>query len=80
MLKWIENRSTVPVSNVIIMKACGSSVSLRYGTAYMRLEADPAIFETVVRALAEGNSLHATAQIVQIDTGCRLNFLIGCLI
>lgn len=50
-----------------LCKACGSSVSLRYGTAYMELEAEPTIFETVVRALAEGNSLRATARIVQID-------------
>ena len=42
-----------------LCKACGSSVSLRYGTAYMGLEADPSIFEIVVRALAEGNSLPA---------------------
>jgi hypothetical protein len=33
----------------------------------MGLEADSAIFETAVRALAEGNSLRATARIVQID-------------
>ena len=50
-----------------LCKACWSSVSLRYGTAYMHLEADPAIFETAVRALAEGNSLRATARIVQVD-------------
>jgi len=45
---------------------------LRYGTAYLGLDADPAIFETAVRALAEGNSLRATARIVQIDkdTAC----------
>jgi transposase-like protein/IS1 family transposase len=50
-----------------LCKACGSSVSLRYGTAYLELEAEPNIFETAVRALAEGNSLRATARIVQID-------------
>lgn len=50
-----------------LCKACGSSVSLRYGTAYLGLEADFAIFETAVRALSEGNSLRATARIVQID-------------
>jgi len=55
-----------------LCRACGSSVSLRYGTAYMHLEAEPAIFETAVRALAEGNSLRATARIVQVDkdTAC----------
>jgi transposase-like protein len=53
--------------------ACGGSVSLRYGTAYYNLEAEPAIFETAVRALAEGNSLRATARIVQVDkdTACE---------
>jgi transposase-like protein len=50
-----------------LCKACGSSVSWRYGTAYYDLEANPAIFEMAVRALAEGNSLRATARIVQID-------------
>lgn len=48
-------------------QACGSSVALRYGTAYFGLEAEPMVFETAVRALAEGNSLRATARIVQID-------------
>jgi IS1 family transposase/transposase-like protein len=47
--------------------ACGTHVSIRYGTAYLDLHADPAIFETAVRALAEGHSLRATARIVQID-------------
>lgn len=50
-----------------LCKACGSSVSVRYGTAYYDLEAPLAIFETAVRALAEGNSLRATARIVEID-------------
>jgi IS1 family transposase len=31
------------------------------------LEADPAIFDIAIRALAEGNSLRSTARIVQID-------------
>jgi len=31
------------------------------------LDADPAIFETAVRALAEGNSLRATARIILAD-------------
>jgi IS1 family transposase len=48
-------------------KACGGSVVLRYGTAYYGLDADPAIFETAVRALAEGNSLRATARIILAD-------------
>jgi transposase-like protein len=55
-----------------LCRACGSSVMLRYGTAYADLHGDPAVFETAVRALAEGNSLRATARIVQIDndTAC----------
>lgn len=58
-----------------LCRACGSSVSLRYGTAYLGLEADPAIFETAVRALAEGNSLRATARIVQIDKDTACDWL-----
>lgn len=46
---------------------CETNVSIRYGTAYLDLYADPAIFETAVRALAEGNSVRATAHIVQVD-------------
>jgi len=42
-------------------------VSIRYGTAYWDLNADPAIFDTAIRALAEGNGLRSTARIVQID-------------
>jgi hypothetical protein len=30
--------------------ACETHVSIRYGTAYLDLQADPAIFETAVRA------------------------------
>ena len=48
---------------------------MRYGTAYYDLEADPAIFETAVRALAEGNSLRATARIVQIDKDTACDWL-----
>lgn len=50
-----------------LCKGCGSSVALSYATAYYGLESDPAIFETAVRALAEGNSIRATGRIVQID-------------
>jgi IS1 family transposase/transposase-like protein len=48
-------------------QACGTYVSLKYGTAYLDLHADQAIFETAVRALAEGNAIRATARIVQVD-------------
>ena len=37
------------------------------GTAYFELDATPALFDTAIRALAEGNSLRATGRIVQID-------------
>jgi len=48
-------------------QACGRSVALTYGTAYFDLDAEPALFDTVIRALAEGNGLRATGRIVQID-------------
>ncbi|MGE3536638.1 MAG: helix-turn-helix domain-containing protein [Candidatus Tectimicrobiota bacterium] len=61
-------------------KACEASVVLSYGTAYYGLEAEPAIFETAVRALAEGNSLRATARIVQVDkdTVCAWLHRVAC--
>src|ERR1043166_8349980 len=58
-----------------LCRECGTSVSLRYGTAYDHLNADPAIFETAVRALAEGNSLRSTARIVQIDKDTACDWL-----
>ena len=58
-----------------LCQACGGSVSMRYGTAYLGLEADPALFETAVRALAEGNSLRSTARIVQIDKDTACDWL-----
>jgi IS1 family transposase len=48
-------------------RACGSSVALSYTTAYYGLESDPAIFETALCALAEGNSIRATGRILQVD-------------
>ncbi|HSH77542.1 MAG TPA: helix-turn-helix domain-containing protein [Herpetosiphonaceae bacterium] len=55
-----------------LCRACGSSVTVRYGTAYWDLNAEPEIFEMAIRALAEGNALRSTARIVQIDkdTAC----------
>lgn len=50
-----------------LCKTCGESVALSYGTAYYGLNADPAIFEIAVRALAEGNSLRATGRIIAVD-------------
>jgi transposase-like protein len=60
--------------------ACEASVVLSYGTAYYGLEADAAIFETAVRALAEGNALRATARIVQVDkdTVCTWLHRVAC--
>src|SRR5262252_10393846 len=44
------------------------------------LEADPTMFETAVRALAEGNALRATARIVQVDkdTVCTWLYRVAC--
>jgi hypothetical protein len=55
-------------------------VVLSYGTAYDGLDADPAIFETAVRALAEGHALRATARIVQVDkdTVCAWRHRVAC--
>jgi IS1 family transposase/transposase-like protein len=50
-----------------LCRACGRSVYLRHATAYFELDTDPAIFETAIRALAEGNGVRGTARIVQID-------------
>jgi len=47
-----------------LCRACETNISIRYGTAYLDLHADPAIFETAVRALAERNAIRATARIV----------------
>jgi hypothetical protein len=40
-----------------LCRACGTNISFRYGTAYIDLHADPAVFETAVRAFAEGHSI-----------------------
>ena len=40
---------------------------MNYATAYYNLASDPLIFETAVRALAEGNSIRATGRILQVD-------------
>jgi IS1 family transposase len=64
--KMIKNGSSYGQPQALC-RGCGASVALSYGTAYYGLESDPAIFETAVRALAEGNSIRATGRIVQID-------------
>jgi len=55
-------------------------VVLSYGTAYDGLDADPAICETAVRALAEGNALRATARSVHVDkdTVCAWRHRVAC--
>src|SRR5215212_10210393 len=58
-----------------LCRACGSSVSLRYGTAYADLQADPDLFAIAVRALAEGNGLRSTARIVGIDKDTACDWL-----
>jgi transposase-like protein len=45
-------------------RACGQSVTVRYGTAYWDVNAEPAIFEMAIRALAEGHALRSTTRIV----------------
>ena len=58
-----------------LCKACGCSVSLRYGTAYLGLESASTLVEMAVCALAEGNSLRATARIIQIDKDTACDWL-----
>jgi IS1 family transposase len=58
-----------------LCRACGQSVTVRYGTAYWDLNAEPATFEMAIRALAEGNSLRSTARIVQIDKDTACDWL-----
>jgi IS1 family transposase/transposase-like protein len=48
-------------------KECGTSVSIRYGTAYYRLKAEEGTFETAIRALAEGCGIRSTGRIVEVD-------------
>ena len=64
--QMVKNGSSHGQSQALC-KACETYVSLKYGTAYLDLHADQAIFETAVRALAEGNAIRATARIVQVD-------------
>ena len=59
-----------------LCKGCGSSVVLNYATAYYGLESDAVIFETAVRALAEGNSIRATGRIFEIDKDTVCDWLI----
>lgn len=59
-----------------LCKECGCSVAMNYATAYYGLESDWIIFETAVRALAEGNSIRATGRIFQIDKDTVCDWLV----
>ncbi len=48
-------------------KECGTSVSIRYGTAYYDLNADEGTFETAILALSEGCGIRSTGRIVRVD-------------
>jgi IS1 family transposase/transposase-like protein len=64
--RLVKNGSTRGQKQALC-QACGQSVALRYGTAYFDLNTEPVIFETAIRALAEGNSIRSTARIVEVD-------------
>jgi transposase-like protein len=64
--KMVKN-GTSYVQPQPLCKGCGCSVALSYTTAYYGLESDPAIFETAVGALTEGNSICTAGRILQID-------------
>jgi IS1 family transposase/transposase-like protein len=64
--KMVKNGSSYGHPQALC-RGCGRSIALNYATAYYGLESEPAIFETAVRALAEGNSIRATGRILQID-------------
>jgi transposase-like protein/IS1 family transposase len=72
--KMVKNGSSRGQQQALC-KWCGRSVALNYGTAYYGLESEPAIFETAIRALAEGNSIRATGRILQIDKDTVCNWL-----
>lgn len=58
-----------------LCRECHQKVSLTYATAYFDMEADQTIFETAIRALAEGNSIRSPARIVQVDKDTICNWL-----
>lgn len=64
--RLVKNGSSRGVKR-IRCQACGRSIALSYGTAYFKLDSTPTIFETAIRAIAEGNSIRATARIMQVD-------------
>jgi IS1 family transposase len=64
---WLVKHGSSHGTKQAWCQACGRRIAVTYATAYVGLEAEPAQFERAVRALAEGNSIHATARIVQRD-------------
>ncbi len=64
--RLVKNGSTYGQPKALC-KGCGTQVAMSYATAYYGLERDLVIFETAVRALAEGNSIPATGRILQVD-------------
>lgn len=49
---------------------------MTYGIAYFELDSDPTLFDTVVRALAEGVSFRSASRIFEIDKDTTLGSLI----
>lgn len=64
---WLVQHGSRHGKPQALCQACGRRMALTYGTAYFGLAAAPAIFARAVRAVAEGNALHATARIIQRD-------------
>ena len=64
---WLVKHGSSHGTKQAWCQACGRRIAVTYATAYFGLEAEPAQCELAVRALAEGNSIHATARIVQND-------------
>ncbi len=62
---WLVKNGTTRGQKQALCRACGRSIALNTGTAYFELDAAPTLFDTAIRALAEGNSLRATGRIVQ---------------
>jgi hypothetical protein len=64
---WLVKNGSSHGTKQALCQACGRRIAVTYATAYFGLAAEPAPFELAVRALAEGNSIHATARMVQRD-------------
>ncbi|EDN67498.1 conserved hypothetical protein [Beggiatoa sp. PS] len=65
----------VMVRNKPFVKLASGSISLRYGTAYYDLDVETTLFEIAIRAFAEGNSIRATARILQVDKDTACDWL-----